>query len=106
MISYCNTNIHAEKIDTLNNMLNLENVYFQKYVLVIEKNSHLTNVTISFQTLYTLLNSSLAPRCCLSVTVLLTDLHSQEQQMFIRLFCCGKEGSFVFCFFLGHQCLN
>lgn len=79
MTSYCNTNIHVEKIDTLNNMLSLENVYFQKYVsFSCRKKSHLTNVTISFQTLYTLLNSSLAPRCCLSVTVLLTDLHSQE----------------------------
>lgn len=32
MLSYCNTNLYAEKINILNNMLNLENVQFQKYV--------------------------------------------------------------------------
>lgn len=43
---------------------------------------------------------SLASRCCLSVTtVLLADLHTQEQQMFIIVFCCGEEGSFGFGFF-------
>lgn len=61
MASYCNTNIHTKKVDTLNDMLNLENVCVQNMFLLVVKKSYLTNVTSSFQTImYTLLKSSLA----------------------------------------------
>lgn len=38
MTSHCNTNIHTKKVDTLNNMLNLENVRVQNMFLLVVKN--------------------------------------------------------------------
>lgn len=35
MLAYCNTSLYAEKINILNNMLNLENVQFQKYFFLV-----------------------------------------------------------------------
>lgn len=98
MASYCNTNIHTKKVDTLNDMLNLENVCVQNMFLLVVKKSYLTNVTSSFQTMYVhSVKELLSSRYCLSLTVLLADLHTQEQPMFM-IFCCEEEGR-VFFFF-------
>lgn len=94
MTSYCITNKHTKKVDTLNNMLNLENVCVQNMFLLVVKNpTYLMSPVLFKSCTYTLLKNSLALRYCLSVAVLLADLRTREQPASV-LFCCGEGGRF------------